>query len=47
MKDHNKRLVISEESKKLMNKSEVVTMSYLKMEEIDNKKYEAMQRKKK
>ena len=47
VKDHNKTSVRSKESKKLVNKSEVATTSYLKMEEIDNKKDKATKKKKK
>ena len=38
MKDHNKTSMRSEESRKLMNKSEIATTNYVKIEEIDNKK---------
>ena len=47
VKKHNKTLMQSEESKELANKREVTTMSYVKIEEIDNKKDEAMEKKKK
>ena len=38
VKDHNKTLVRSDDIKELVNKSEVATTSYVKIEEIDNKK---------
>ena len=47
MKDHNKTSMQSEESKELVNKSEIATMSYVKIKEIDNKKDEATKKKKK
>ena len=47
VKDHNKTSVRSEESKELVNKSEVVNTSYSKIEEIDNKKDDSIKKKKK
>ena len=44
MKYHNKTSMQSEESKELVNKSEVATTSY--SEEIDNKNDDAMEKKK-
>ena len=46
VKDHNKTLVRSDESKELVNKSEVATTSYVKIEEIDNKKDGVIEKKK-
>ena len=46
VKDHNKTLVQIEESKELVNKNEVATTSYVKIEEINNKKHEVMEQKK-